>query len=321
MCLLVHGAFCLRSARKQHANTFQTVSPACAIVRLAILLVSARGGCSILRSHTDGVLVEAKANTLLCVQPFGLGSLLGLVAPADAARSDGGGTDAVPSPGAAAAAAAVTIPGLRALDSSRLPLAGAEPRDGLAGTDGTRAATTVLRGLDEVARHRQRSVAHVAFVLDCGGAEAAELLTQCCWDEPAAIDAYHARHAGVDVGGVRAARLGTQAPDQARAPDQALAPGQARPPSPPQAPAAEPATAQCIVCFERMRPAEHRAVQLPCRHATCTTCWKVTAQTLAWTALVAHVSTRSTPPCCCPATLPRALSAGRVNFGELVSSL
>lgn len=134
-------------------------------------------------------------------QPFGLGSLLGLVAPADAARSDGGGADAVASPGAAAAAAAA-IPGLRALDVASFPLAGGEARGGCAGPGGARAVTTVLRGLDEVARHRQRSVAHVAFVLDCGEAEAAELLTQCSWDEPAAIDSYHARHAGTYLGSV-----------------------------------------------------------------------------------------------------------------------
>ncbi|KAK9832549.1 hypothetical protein WJX81_008317 [Elliptochloris bilobata] len=188
--------------------------------------------------------------------PFGLASLFGLVAPAEAQRGDGCAADAAPSPAAAAAA----IPGLRPLDSNVFPVIGHSAERGRR-AGGACAAFTVLHGLDEVARHRQRSVAHVAFVLDCGEAAAAELLSQCCWDEPAAIEAYHARHTGTHAGGAAVAPAGGNTPGQAQAAGPAPA-------------CTEPATAQCIVCFEEMRLAEHRPVRLACGHATCTACWK-----------------------------------------------
>jgi len=110
----------------------------------------------------------------------------------------------------------------------------------------------------QVTRHRQRSVGHVAFVLDCGEARGAELLAAHGWDEPAAINAHHAAAAAAAAAGATA-RAAPPAAAAAAAP----ASGAVRSPA-----------AQCIVCFEEMPPAAQRLVQLPCGHATCAACWK-----------------------------------------------
>jgi len=109
-----------------------------------------------------------------------------------------------------------------------------------------------------VTRHRQRSVGHVAFVLDCGEARGAELLAAHGWDEPAAINAHHAAAAAAAAAG---------APARAAPPAAAAVPAPAGGAAPALAP-------QCIVCFEEMPPAAQRLVQLPCGHATCAACWK-----------------------------------------------
>ncbi|CAL8465257.1 g4792 [Coccomyxa elongata] len=118
--------------------------------------------------------------------------------------------------------------------------------------------TIVLADNAEVARHQQRSVEHIKFVLDVNHARAMALLEVNQWNEHRTVDAYFSDPEGA----LRAA--GVSADSEAST---------SGGPSVSEGSAVVAEAQSCIVCFEVVA-SKKMSVMLPCGHITCDTCWK-----------------------------------------------
>ncbi|BDA50235.1 probable Ankyrin repeat and IBR domain-containing protein 1 [Coccomyxa sp. Obi] len=118
--------------------------------------------------------------------------------------------------------------------------------------------TIVLADNAEVARHQQKSVEHIKFVLDVNHARAVALLEANQWNEHRTVDAYFSDAEGA----LRAAGVSTDS-------EASTSEG----PSVSEASAVTAAAQTCIVCFEVVA-SKKMSIMLPCGHITCDTCWK-----------------------------------------------